>query len=91
MYKRQVVGRALGQRQVGDGDAIAGAQALDVDLDGGRDVGRLDLERQGLLVLVEDEIGLGQLADDDQLDLDGDLLALADEDQVCLLYTSRCV
>ena len=73
--------RALGQLDVAGEDLRAGREALDGDDDVLGDVGggRLDLQR----VVVERDDGLGSgLALEVHGDVDGDLLALADDDEV---------
>ena len=75
---------ALGQDQVGGVDLGAGREALDGDLDALGDVGRLDLELDGLV--LHGDHGLdGGLALGVDLDVDGDLLAAADDDEVDVL------
>ena len=73
-----------GHDEVRGQDLGAGLQALDVDLDVLGDVRGLglDLDGRGL----DDDQGLGGgLADEVDRDVDGDLLALADDDEVDVL------
>jgi hypothetical protein len=73
-----------GKRDVGGVDRAADLETLDVDLEAGRQVGRLGLDRQSGPLLVDEHVGRG-VADERQRDVDGDLLAAADGDQVDVL------
>ena len=73
-----------GQLELGRLDLRAGLEALDGDDDVLGDVGGLDLELDGLGVDGDDGLGSGLALDVDR-DVDGDLLALADDDQVDVL------
>jgi len=77
-------GRARRQRDLAGGDLLSRLQAGDGDLDVVRERGRVSLERQGHRLLVDEGVrtrGTGEV----DSDLDGDLLALADGDQVDVL------
>ncbi len=74
----------LGHDQVRAAHLGTCRHAVDRDDDGVGQVGRLGLERDGLRVDHVDGAGLG-LADHVHGDLDGDLLALADREQVDVL------
>ena len=74
-------GRALGQLDGAGEDLRAGREALDRDDDVLGDVGREDLELEGVVVERDDRLGSG-LALEVHGDVDGDLLALADDDEV---------
>ena len=75
---------ALGQLDVSGLDLRAGLEALDRDDDVLGDVGGLDREQQGLGVDGHDGLRRG-LALDVHRDVDADLLAAADDDQVDVL------
>ena len=68
--------RAAGQLEVAGVDLRAGVEALDRDLEGLGDVGRLGLDGDRR-VLEDDEVAADGVADDVDADVDGDLLALA--------------
>ena len=72
------------QLQVAGVHRLADLHALDVDVDTLRDVRRLRLQRDLHELLVEQPAG-EDLADDPDGHLDGDLLALPDQDQVDML------
>ena len=75
---------ALGQDQVRSVDVLAGGTAFDADLDGGRQVGCLGLEGDDRQFLVEDVAG-GKFAGEVDGDVNGDLLARADGQEVEVL------
>src|SRR6476661_879578 len=75
---------ALRQHDVGGVDVLAGGAAFDADLDGGRQVGCLGLERDGGHLQVV-HVARGNFAGDVDGDVNGDLLALADGQQVEVL------
>lgn len=62
--------------------AAAGLKARDGDGDGGRDVGGLGLDGERVQHVLDQEAARGQVALGLHGDLDGDLLALLDEQQV---------
>src|SRR5208337_2643055 len=64
---------------------LADVHALDVDVDALRDVRRLGLHRDLHELLVEHPVARGDLADDPDRHLDGDLLTPPDQDQVHVL------
>lgn len=75
---------SLGQHEVGSVDVLTGGTAFDVDLDGGRQVGCLGLEGDDRHFLVVG-VARGKLADEVNGNVHGDLLALADGQEVDVL------
>ena len=73
-----------GQDQVARGDVLTGGAAGDVDLDAVGQLGGVGLDRDGAQLVVRDRVRR-DVADDDDRDLDRDLLAATDEEQVDVL------